>query len=188
MKWRHAVVLAGLAGCRFGGPSADPYEYMAFPDAETDATSTSMAPHAGEDEPSAAPAGEASAGDLDAGDLDAGDLDAGDLDGGNLDALCSPVVTVAVCDPVHNTGCNPLQQCDVDPSQTSMPTGQCVFGGGAEGGTCTTSIFTESCPPKSTCVDGGCRQLCFCNADCPGQCCSDNSGPPGFTMCGPCGP
>jgi hypothetical protein len=183
MKWGHAVLLGGLTACRFGGPSTNPYDYMTYPDAAMDATSTSLPPpSAGDDGPPGSPAGDASGGDLDAGDLDAGDLDDGDLD-----TLCSPAVMVAVCDPVHNTGCNPLQQCDVDPSQMTMPTGLCVFGGGTEGGACTMSIFTESCPPKSTCVDGGCRPLCFCNADCPGQCCSDNSGPPGFTMCGPCG-
>lgn len=56
-----------------------------------------------------------------------------------------------------------------------------------EAGACTASFFSESCPPKSTCVDGGCRELCFCDADCPaGQCCSDTSGPPGFTLCRPC--
>jgi hypothetical protein len=179
VKARHAVLFAGLWACRIGGPSADPYDYVTFPDAATDAASTSMTLPAGDDGLTGPSGGDASAGDLDAGDLEAA------LD----DALCSSTVPVAVCDPVHNTGCNPLQQCDIAPSQTNMPTGQCIFGGGAEGGICTTSIFTDTCPAKSTCLDGGCRQLCFCNADCPvGQCCSDTSGPPGFTLCGPCGP
>jgi hypothetical protein len=185
MKWRYAVLLAGMAACRIGGPTADPDEYLAFPDAAKDATSISMAAPDG-DGSSASPAGDSSAGDLEAGDLDAGDLDEA-LD--DSDALCATMITVAVCDPIHNTGCNPLQQCDVNPLQTNMPTGQCVFGGGADGGACTATIFTESCPSRSTCVDGGCRQLCFCNGDCPaGQCCSDPSGPPGFKLCGPCVP
>jgi hypothetical protein len=52
---------------------------------------------------------------------------------------------------------------------------------------CLSTIVTESCPPMFTCVGGSCRQLCFCNGDCPiGQCCSDMSGPPGFTLCRPC--
>jgi hypothetical protein len=126
------------------------------------------------------PGSDAPADDLEGG---VGDFDSAldDLpDGG-----CSS--TAAVCDPVHNTGCNPFQQCDVDPSQASTPTGLCLFGGGTDAGTCLATIFTESCPAKSTCVDGGCRTLCFCNGDCPvGECCSDRSGPPGFTMCGGC--
>jgi hypothetical protein len=180
MKWRHAVFFAGLSACRIGGPSADPYEYVAFPDAAMNDSSMSAAVPAGDD------GSPASTGDDAGGDLDAGDLEAAPDD---PDALCSSTVAVAVCDPVHNTGCNPLQQCDVNPSQTNTLTGQCIFGGGADGGVCTTSIFTDTCPARSTCVDGGCRQLCFCNADCaPGQCCSDRSGPPGFVLCGACGP
>ncbi len=178
-------MVAGLAtACRLGGPSADPDQYVAFPDAAKDATSASMPPLSGGGSPPS-PAGDASADDLEAGDLEAGDFDAA-LD--DPSTPCSSMVTVPVCDPVHNTGCNPLQQCDVDPAQTK-PTGLCLFGGGADGGACTSSIFTESCAPKSTCVDGGCRPLCFCNADCPlGQCCSDRSGPSGFKLCGPCVP
>ena len=181
MRRRHAVLVAGLSACRLGGPSADPYDYATFPDAATDVTPTPMGSPAGDDGLAASPGADASAGALDAGDLEAA------LD--DSDPLCSAMVTVAVCDPVHNTGCNPLQQCDVNASQTTVPTGQCIFGGGADGGICTTSIFTDTCPAKSTCMDGGCRQLCFCNTDCPaGQCCSDTSGPAGFTLCGPCGP
>jgi hypothetical protein len=101
------------------------------------------------------------------------------------DGSCSG--TVAVCDPVHDTGCNPLQQCDVDPSQTTTPTGLCVFAAAPEGGPCTSTVFTESCPARSTCFGGSCRELCFCDADCPaGRCCSDTSGPPGFLLCGSC--
>jgi hypothetical protein len=98
------------------------------------------------------------------------------------------VAAVAVCDPVHNTGCNPLQQCDVDTLQTLTPTGLCVFNSGSEGGgACTMTFVSESCAPKQTCASGVCRALCFCNADCPiGQCCSDASGPRGFTLCGTC--
>ena len=170
--------------CRLGGPSADPDQYLAFPDAARDVTSTSMTPPAGGGSP-ASPAADAPAGDVEAGDLDAGDFDAPP---GDPNSPCSSMVTVPVCDPVHNTGCNPLQQCDVDPAQTK-PTGLCLFGGGAEAGVCTSSIFTESCAPRSTCVDGGCRPLCFCNADCPlGQCCTDPSGPSGFKLCGACTP
>lgn len=179
MNWRHAVLFVGLSACRFGGPSGNPYEYVSFPiDASADGISTSTTFPSGDDGPAGSPGDDAFAGDIDAGDIDGG------LGPSNL---CS--VTVAVCDPVHNTGCNPLQQCDVAPSQTTTLTGQCIFGGGADGGACTTSIFTDTCSARSTCVDGGCRQLCFCDTDCvAGQCCSDRSGPPGFTLCGACSP
>jgi hypothetical protein len=178
VKRRYAFLLVGLWACRIGGTSADPYAYVSFPDAATDGTSSPMGP-SGDDGPGVSPGSDASADDIDGGD--------GDAAPGDPDGLCS--VTVAVCDPVHNTGCNPLQQCDVNPSQTTALTGQCIFGGGADGGACTTSIFTDTCPARSTCLDGGCRQLCFCDTDCPaGQCCSDRSGPLGFTLCGPCNP
>jgi hypothetical protein len=98
----------------------------------------------------------------------------------------------AVCDPVHNTGCNPFQQCDVNPSDADVPTGQCVgapFGGGSDASPCTANFLTETCSAKSTCVNGGCRALCFCDGDCPaGLCCSDPSGAPGFKVCGSCSP
>jgi hypothetical protein len=189
VKWRLAFPLAGLLACRFGGPTSNAYQYTPSPDAATKDASVSKPPPSGDD--GAFPTG--NAGDALTGadstgapaDDDAGDLDAvfgGDAEEGG----CSS--TVAVCDPIHNTGCNVLQQCDVNTLVTSPPTGLCVFNSGStEGGACIASIVSESCSPKSTCVDGVCRQLCFCNADCPaGQCCSDTSGPPGFTLCRPC--
>jgi hypothetical protein len=176
--------LAGLVACRIGGPTESPDEYVSFPDATADHAVALMTTPTGDDGPSTPP-GAATGSDAPADDLEGG---GGDFDSA-LDDLsdggCSS--TVAVCDPVHNTGCNPFQQCDIDPSQASTPTGLCLFGGGTDAGTCLATIFTESCPPNSTCVDGGCRTLCFCNGDCPvGECCSDRSGPPGFTMCGGC--
>ena len=52
MKWGRAVLLGGLAACRFGGPSANSYDYMTHPDAAMDATSTSLPPpSAGDDGP-----------------------------------------------------------------------------------------------------------------------------------------
>ncbi len=190
MKRRYAIAaLAGLVACRFGGPTADPDGYVAFPDAaeggRVDAASFAddggSPPALGDD--TTVPSGDdANGGDAPAGDAATGDAPRSETtDGG----ACSG--TVAVCNPVRNTGCNPLQQCDVDPSQTTTPTGLCLFASAAEGGPCTSTIFTESCPPQFTCVSGGCKELCFCNADCPtGQCCSDTSGPPGFTLCRPC--
>jgi hypothetical protein len=180
MKRRCAMSLALVAACRFGGPSAKPEEYVALTDAAAEA-GRSPEGIPGDDAGSSLPPAEGSAPPDDTGMPG----DGGVLDDATEEGACS--ASVAVCDPVHNTGCNPLQQCDISPLQTSVPTGQCVFGGAADSGLCTVSIVNESCAPRSTCVDGGCRQLCFCNADCPaGQCCSDRSGPAGFSLCRPC--
>jgi hypothetical protein len=189
MKRRYAISLFALTACQIGGPYSNPYDYAQVGDASGDvslATEPALAgddaaPASGDDAPAALTEDVGPASD-DGGGGDDGGLGTGPGDGGGA---CSPAV--AVCDPVHNTGCNALQQCDVNPFQATTPTGQCVLGGGAEGGACTVSIFNESCAPGSTCVSGTCRQLCFCNSDCPaGQCCSDHTGPGGFTLCRPC--
>jgi hypothetical protein len=186
-----AILGSGLlCACRFGGPTGNPEAYVAIDSAHADATTVrpTTADDAGSsstpaDDAMVTPAPDAaSPPNDDASTLDAAAAASGGGDDGNCAA------TAAVCDPVHNTGCNPFQQCDVNPLVTTAPTGQCVFGadGGSAAG-CLATIFTESCAPQFTCVDGGCRQLCFCNADCTvGQCCTDRSGPAGFTLCGPC--
>ncbi len=166
----------GLAACRIGGPSANPDQYVAYPDAMSDGSGGEPS---GDDATMVAPPDDATVGP--SGD-DAGSF--GD-DGGEGDGGCA--LTVAVCDPIHNTGCDPLHQCDVNTLVPTPPTGLCVFGGTTDAGACTSSLLNETCEPGSTCVDGGCRQLCACNGDCPaGECCSDTSGPPGFTMCRAC--
>jgi hypothetical protein len=182
--------IVAVVSCRFGGPSAKPDEYVAG-DAAADAAGEGAEGSQGDDaavaptdaDASAAAGDDAAPGDAASPDV-AGDASTPDrvVEGGACAA------TVAVCDPVHDTGCNPLQQCDVDMSQTSTPTGICVFNSGSEaGGSCTMTFVSESCPPKNTCVSGVCRPLCFCNGDCPiGRCCSDTSGPRGFTVCGAC--
>jgi|SRR5580698_7869574 hypothetical protein len=183
MTWRGALAFVGLAACRLGGgPSANPDDYVAFPsDASADDGVT--APPGDNGNP-LAPGDEAGATSDNAAPLgdDADDEASGEPEGGT----CSPMV--AVCDPVHNTGCNALMQCDVNPlGAAGTPSGLCVFGGSSDAGLCLASAFTESCAPRSTCTSGACRQLCFCDGDCPsGQCCSDSSGPPGFTLCGSC--
>lgn len=189
------VAIAVLAACRFGGPSAKPDDYVAF-DSGADAATESGQGSQGDDAPVAPDDADASAtpGDDASPDHATPRDDASDAGGGGGDAAVGATeggvcaITVAVCNPVKNTGCNPLQQCDVDPTQTATPTGLCLFNSGSEaGGACIMSIVSESCPPKQTCVGGTCRALCFCNADCPtGQCCSDTSGPKGFTLCSPC--
>ncbi len=193
MKWGHTFLLAGLTACRTGGPDADPNDYIAFPpeggvDSSADERGTiEPAGHDGMDAGggSAAPPPGDDAGPttlVDVGSPAGNDARSSDVEGGT----CSPPM-VMVCDPVHNTGCDTLQQCDVDPLQTATPTGACVFAAPAEGGPCLFTYVTESCPAQFTCVDGSCKELCFCDADCPkGQCCSDTSGPAGFTLCRPC--
>jgi hypothetical protein len=176
-----SLALLGLVACRFGGPSADPDAYVSFPvpDAAIEDAQDFGATDATVDPAS------------DAGSLPGSDASGTD-DGGdpflNDDGGTCGSAIVATCNPVQNTGCNGLQQCDVDTSQKTTPTGICVFNSGADaGGTCLTTLFTESCAPKSTCVNGACRALCFCNTDCPtGQCCSDTTGPTGFTLCQAC--
>jgi hypothetical protein len=186
LAWLAIALTLAPAACRFGGPSGDPSAYETFPsDGGQDATADADA--------SAPPS------DLDAAE-DAGD-DAGSDDGetgagdGPVDAPAEARAssdacggTIPVCDPIHDTGCNPFQQCDVDPSQTSTPTGLCVFNGGSsDGAPCSSSVLNESCPPEFTCSSGECRPLCACDADCPiGQCCSDTTGPAGFVLCAPC--
>jgi len=176
------LVLAALSACQFGGPSTSPNQYVSFPDAADDESVelpgddvTVVAPAEGSPGP---PVADSS---VDDAFENPSTPDAADPDSGG----CNP--TVAVCDPVHNTGCNPLQQCDVDPSQAMTPTGLCVFNGPAEAAVCTSSLVSESCAPGMTCVSGACRSLCFCDSDCPGsQCCTDTSGPAGFLLCQSC--
>jgi hypothetical protein len=179
--------IAALVACRLGGgPSANPGEYVAF-DSAGDAALGDEPVSQGDDATVVATDAEASTATGDDANSSPGDGgDASTPEGSVGDAAC--VATVAVCDPVHNTGCNPLQQCDVDTTQMSTPTGLCLFNSGVvDGGVCIMSIVSEACPPHQTCVGSACKTLCFCDADCPtGQCCSDTSGPRGFTLCGVC--
>ncbi len=179
---RGAIALVGLGACRFGGPSADPYAYVSFP-GEGGAVDASIAADDGgfvapDDATIGRPGNDGNDGVPSSDDASGDD---GSFDNTTEGGSCA--AAVAVCNPVHNTGCNPLQQCDVDVSQTTTPTGLCVFNGGApDTGPCSASVVNESCAPRFTCLSGSCRELCFCDADCPaGQCCSDTSGPHGFT-------
>jgi hypothetical protein len=184
------VGLAALTACRFGGPSGNPAAYVTYPDdAESqDADDAGGGQDTPDGQGASSGDGDATVVVADGATQVAADDSGGDdtSNGDDASSGCGP--TVAICDPVHNTGCNPLQQCDVDTTQTMTPTGVCVFNSGADaGGPCTTSIFTESCPPEATCVSGACRAVCFCDTDCPaGDCCSDTSGPAGFTLCQKC--
>jgi hypothetical protein len=176
------IALATLTACKLGGPSADPTAYLFVPDdaALDDATTGGSSSGADVESLSTGP------GFADSESTFPSNVDDGDTE--EQPATCSDASAVAVCDPVHNTGCNPFQQCDVDPGQTSTPTGLCLFNGGqADAGSCSMSLVSETCPPKSTCVSGACRQLCGCDSDCAaGECCSDTGGPPGFLLCKTC--
>ena len=184
-----AIAFATSTACRFGGPSADPNAYVSFP---SDATGTDGAEDASVsealdgstpiDEPDRV---EAAADDAATDDATAGD---GASDAPSTDGHAACASSIAVCDPIHDTGCNALQQCDVDLTQTTTPTGACVFNSAQpDGGPCTVSVLSESCPPRFTCIGNACRALCACDGDCPPTtCCSDTSGPPGFRLCQPC--
>jgi hypothetical protein len=180
------ALVAWLAACHFGGPTGNPYTYVEG-DASDDAGSAAQASTGAFDGTtpiSVADAGAAQGDDAFVGP-DPGFGDDGSSGGAEGGGACQE--TVAVCDPVHNTGCNPLQQCDVDPTQTMTATGLCLFYSASDAASCTATAFTESCPARSTCVTGSCKALCFCDSDCPaGQCCSDTSGPTGFTLCATC--
>jgi hypothetical protein len=182
MRWLALAPIALLGSCKFGGPSANPNAYVAS-DSGDDATPEDGPSSPGDDAPVAS---DDSGGGPGADDADDADGASTTPDGGAASKACD--AAVAVCDPVHNTGCNGLQQCDVNPSVTAMPTGNCVFYSGSDGGgACTMTPISESCPPGSTCVSGACRSVCLCNTDCPtGQCCSEPSGAQGFTLCAPC--
>jgi hypothetical protein len=174
-----ALAALAISSCRFGGPSGNPEAYVAFADGGDDG-------EAGSPSEAGTVVDDATTGDEEA-PAEASADDASSDDAGDArvdDASCT--VAVPICDPVHNTGCDALHQCDVDTSQ-SKPTGICVFYSASDAGTCSSSIFNETCAPRSTCASGSCRALCFCDSDCPAaQCCAAGSGPGGFGVCGVC--
>ena len=202
------LVALGLsvAGCRFGGTAADPYAETPFP-ADTGGTSggqggTTVIIDPGDPGAGGAPSGTGSGGltatvtDASAGQNSAGGVapDASPSGGGGTGGTstgCQPPAPVAVCDPIRNIGCLlPVSFCDIDPTQ-SAPTGRCVFPPNPPpaGTTCEVTIPSESCPPLSSCVNGACRKLCYCDADCPvAECCTEPApGPPrAFKVCAPC--
>jgi hypothetical protein len=104
----------------------------------------------------------------------------------------------AQCEPFSVEGCNPVtnetcpdslaMQCAID--HLAILTGYCIFSSPtppALGGDCLNTGVTESCPPTSTCVDGTCRELCYCDIDCTaGTCCTDPVADTGFKVCGDC--
>jgi hypothetical protein len=175
--------------CRFGGPSADPSQYVSLDDGSSPPDASEEI-SSGDDASEASDATDASSEATQGAPLDATpDQTAGEdvsPEASMAVANCQP--SFAVCDPVHDTGCNPLQQCDVDPTQTQTPTGLCVFNSPSDAATCLATALTESCGSGSTCVGGACRSLCYCDSDCPArQRCSGTSTAGGFLLCESCG-
>lgn len=114
------------------------------------------------------------------------------VDANSLANGCAPSAPIDTCDPVRNTGCPPLMQCDIDTGATKA-TGRCVFQAEADASvadSCSATFVSETCAAQSTCVSNQCRKMCYCDGDCPrGQCCNDASGPGpagAFKLCSPC--
>jgi hypothetical protein len=125
---------------------------------------------------------------------DTGGGGTGGSDAGMPPGSCQPATPPAICDPVKNLGCLvPFSFCDIDPTQAGA-TGRCVFPWASTpppdgGGSCFVDTMTDTCTPTSTCVNGSCRKICYCDLDCQGgQCCTEPA--PGssmtFKLCAPC--
>ena len=106
---------------------------------------------------------------------------------------CQPAVPPVICDPVKNVGCLvPVSFCDIDSTQV-VAAGRCVFPWTMSPvpapPACFVDPVTDTCMPTSTCVNGTCRKLCYCDTDCQaGECCTEPApGPSGaFKLCEPC--
>jgi hypothetical protein len=107
---------------------------------------------------------------------------------------CQPATVPAICDPVKNLGCLvPFSSCDIDTTQV-IATGRCVFPWSSapppvDAGSCFEDTTTDTCAATSTCVNGTCRKLCYCDSDCEaGECCSEPAPGPStaFKLCKPC--
>ena len=182
-----ALMVLSASGCRFGGPSGDPSAYLTFPSDAADEQ------RIGDDADASLSEDASIDADVDVDVADAmpqgdapGDGPTGDAGEGGA---CTPPASVAVCDPVTNTGCV-LLQCDVDTTM-STATGVCVLASIAplaESAACTQAMGSTPCEPDLTCFGGSCRRLCFCDSDCMGggECCNDSYAPTGFKLCAAC--
>lgn len=179
MKLQSVLACALLIGCRYGGSDEDPL--MGFEPADGDqglidaAMSVGDSPTTPATTPPKTPATTGSDGGKP--HTTSGGVDSGRPPANAGTNACEPAKPVASCDPIRNTGCPPLTQCDIETS-ASTPTGRCVFFMDPLGGPCSASFVSVGCDPQNTCVAGACRKLCYCDADCPqGQSCTDASGP-----------
>jgi hypothetical protein len=170
-----------LAACAFGGSDEDPRTPVGPEPVER---MDAAIPDAEEPEPMAR---------MDASTrVDADVAPLVDAAGTLLDAdipaeSCEPAMAIAVCDPVRNTGCPALTQCDIEPTATAA-TGRCVFyQAPLDPSACASNVYASTCAAQSACVANACRSVCYCDADCPaGERCTDTAapGPAGvFKLC-----
>jgi hypothetical protein len=203
MKRRVKLVCIMLVGCTYGGSDEDPLMGLE-PGSTGDDSVMSDAVMGGSDDAISAPSTKPPMSD---GGMNSGTTNSGATSGtktpttgggdasvstGNASTVpnaCGPAKPVATCDPVRNTGCPPLTQCDIETSATT-PTGRCVFFQATPGVPCSSSFVNVTCDAQNTCVAGECRKMCYCDSDCPpDNCCSDTSGPGpagAFKLCHPC--
>ncbi len=178
MNSRVSLACALVAGCTFGGSDEDPtngYSADISLDGGGSINAADSSVMQGMDGSLVA----------DTGTRDASAGDAGKGDGGSAGAggsMCKPAQAVAVCDPVANTGCDFLLQCDID-SDAKTQAGRCVFWT-LSLASCSANALTETCDPKNTCVKGQCKALCYCDKDCPSgtKCTGTVPGPAGAVM------
>lgn len=193
-----------LASCRLGGPSPEALwvdELGGASSVQLDAGSTSEQAEPEQSDPVQPVATMRSDAGGSTGTADAGTrapATAGkpaasspvpDSTDAGADALsCGQSATIAVCDPIANTGCSKElgMQCDVDLLASSL-SGICVFSAPRDG-PCVAIPPTESCPAGETCIDGDrCHKICLCDTDCDsGSCCNTPLGGAGFMVCGSC--
>jgi len=102
---------------------------------------------------------------------------------------CRAETMIEGCNPITNSGCAAElgMQCDVDLFAPTLG-GVCVFSAPAPTpDACLAIPPTQTCPAKQTCVEGACRTVCLCDADCgAGSCCTDLLGEQGFKTCSKC--
>lgn len=196
------VFVLGSSACRFGGPSGDPTTPIVIP---VDASSKDVVVVDDSGTPVDDSAIDDSAATLDSGVLDGDAIaevsdgpDASDVleaetigdapDDGEEAGVCAPPTTpFAVCDPVRNTGCSFIVRCDVNTDTKGE--GRCVgLGALGENAFCTSASWTDTCSATLTCISNKCRKLCFCNADCGSECCTEDVGSTGFKVCAACTP
>jgi hypothetical protein len=157
MKSQFGWACVMVAGCAFGGGSDDPTDGVVT--LALDAGEPSSADEGDDDVPVVV----RDASTLDATvRSDAGSADAGKADAGNK---CGPDKALAMCDPVKNTGCTLVWQCDLNTAGTAQA-GRCVLFNPLSLGGCGADDLSTTCAGGSACISNACQQLCYCDSDC----------------------